>query len=171
MHAGLLEAVGPLIIVLLGLAAWSDLAIRTIPDWICIALAFAGLLIRGSVGLDALAVSIGLAAVLFLALATLHAHGALGGGDVKLAAALVLGLPLSGAYRFLTVTVLAGGVLGLLYLALRQLPAPLPCPAGASRLRRVWTAERWRIRRKGSLPYGIAIACGGVAALLSGIGG
>ena len=153
MHVGLLDTAGPLIVVLLGLAAWSDLAIRTIPDWICVALALAGLLIRGSAGAHALAISVGLAGVLFLALVFVHAYGGLGGGDVKLAAALVLGLPASGAYRFLMVTVLAGGVLGLLYLALRQLPAPLPCPSGASRLRRVWTAERWRIRRKGSLPY------------------
>jgi Flp pilus assembly protein protease CpaA len=30
--------------------------------------------------------------------------------------------------------------------------------------------ERWRVERRGSLPYGIAIACGGAWAMLSGYG-
>ena len=67
-------------------------------------------------------------------------------------------------------TALAGGVLVLLHLALRRLPAPTRCPPGAAGPRRVWTIERWRVRRRGALPYGVAIACGGTWAILSGWG-
>jgi len=170
MQLGYFGAIGPVVVVLLGLAAWSDLAIRTIPDWICIALAFAGVILRASVGVAAVAVSAAVAGGLFFVLALVHARGAIGGGDVKLAAAVVLGLSAGGAYRFIVITVIAGGVLAMMHLALRWLPSPVPCPAGASPLRRVWTAERWRIRRRGSLPYGVAMACGGATVVLSGMG-
>jgi len=158
------------VVALLGCAAWSDLATRRIPDRISLAVAAVGPLAAIATGINALLWSVALAALVFVALACLHARGWLGGGDVKLSTAIVLGLPPSGCYQFFIVTVLAGGMLALLHLTLRLLPIPAACPAGAAVLRRVCTAERWRICRKGPLPYGIAIACGGAWAILSGIG-
>jgi prepilin peptidase CpaA len=161
---------------LLALAALSDLATRTIPDQACIALALLGLGARLLAGTAALAMSAGIAIGLFAVLVLLHARGALGGGDVKLAAAMALGLAPMQTYRFLVATVLAGGVLSLLHIVLRRAPPPERLPGGrpqrrASLVRRVITAERWRIRRKGALPYGIAIACGGAWVTLTGLGG
>jgi prepilin peptidase CpaA len=155
----------------LGLAALSDLATRTIPDQACIALALLGLGARLFAGLAAVAVSAGVAAGVFAVLVLAHARGALGGGDVKLAGALALGLAPAQTYRFLVATVLAGGLLSLLHLALRRAPPPARCPRRASLAHRIVTAERWRIRRKGSLPYGIAIACGGAWVMVTGMGG
>ena len=152
-------------------AAWADLVTRTIPDAACIALALTGLLLRGAAGPWPLAISAGVAAVTFLALAVLHARGGFGGGDVKLASAVLLGLSPIGAYRFFVITILAGGGLALIYLTLRALPPTPVAPAGAAVPWRLWRAERWRVRRHGTLPYGIAIACGGCWAVLTTIGG
>ena len=71
-------------------------------------------------------VSLLLAAVLFAAFLPLHARGAIGGGDVKLITALAVGLSPPATLDFLLTTVMAGGVLGVVYLSLRLLPQPSP---------------------------------------------
>jgi prepilin peptidase CpaA len=154
------EALALVPLVLLAIGAWRDLATRTIPNWVCVAVALAGIAVRGLDGAGALAWSAGISVLLFLLLVPLHARGVLGGGDVKLAAAAALGLSASGTANFIVATVLAGGVLAALHLALRWLPASRPCAPGSRALRRVLAVERWRIRRHGPLPYGVAIACG-----------
>ena len=66
------------------------------------------------------------------------------------------------------------GVVTAGYLALRfglRRSPPYPPRRGACVLRRVLAAERWRIVRHGSLPYGVAIACGGIWAVLTARGG
>jgi prepilin peptidase CpaA len=151
-------------------AAWSDLVSRTIPDSASVVLAVAGLIVSAAAGPLPLALSLSIAAVTFVALALLHHAGGLGGGDVKLAASVLIGLPPIGAYRFFVITILAGGLLALLHLILRTLPAPSPAPSGAFLPRRLWRVELWRTRRPGSLPYGIAIACGGIWAVLTTTG-
>lgn len=148
-------------------AAWSDLVRRTIPDSACIALAALGLVLRSAAGPWPAAISVGIAAATFVALTFAHAGGGLGGGDVKLAAAMLVGLSPSGAYRFFIITILAGGVLVLAHLALRALPPITPTPANAGTLNRIWRAQRWRVRRQGGLPYGLAIACGGIWAVIT----
>ena len=72
-----------------------------------------------------------------------------------------------GVIQLLTITALAGGVLALAHLTMRLLPHPKRPPAGSSLVRRVYAVERWRNLRRAPLPYGVAIACGGVWTLLS----
>jgi prepilin peptidase CpaA len=151
-------------------AAVSDLSRRIIPDCACLALGIAGATARLTVSPLALAASIGLGLSIFLLLALLHSPGILGGGDIKLLAAATLSLSFPGVVRLLAVTALAGGVLALLHLALRRLPHPARLPAGSSWPRRLCAVERWRIRRGAPLPYGIAIACGGICAVLTSAG-
>ncbi|WP_254453577.1 prepilin peptidase [Siccirubricoccus sp. G192] len=158
-------------VTLLLLAAWRDIATRTIPDSVSLALASFGLGLRASEGTTALAASAAIAALLFLGLVLLHARGALGGGDVKLASAIALGLPPLATFDFLLATALSGGVLALLYLVLRHLPAPVPARPTTSLPRRVLAAERWRIHRRGPLPYAVAIAAGGILTLIAPLGG
>ena len=157
------------IIGLLLFAAWKDLATRTIPDAIAIAVAALGALDRLFSGLLPLAVSASIALGFGLLLVVMHARGWLGGGDVKLAAAISLGLSAAGTYRFIVITAIAGGILALVHLALRaalhRISASTP-PQRASPLVRIYRAERWRIARHGPLPYGIAIAAGGICAVL-----
>ncbi|WP_245906530.1 A24 family peptidase [Teichococcus aestuarii] len=153
---------------LLAVAAWRDIATRTIPDTVSILAALIGLAARLALGPQAALLSVLTAAVLFALLLFLFARGALGGGDVKLMSALALGMAPAMVWDFLVVTALAGGVLALVYLALSWLlPAHLARPATAGGiLPRLCHVEAWRIRRRGPLPYGLAIALGGAAVLL-----
>jgi len=96
-----------------------------------------------------LAMAIGCAVVVFAVGAAAFAVGALGGGDVKLLAAVTLFAGPAGVVDFLAITAIAGGLLGLAMLA----GAPLGQPALAGPLRA-------RLRR--GLPYGPAIAAGGL---------
>ena len=93
--------------------------------------------------------------------------GILGGGDIKLAAALATLVGLGGLVEFLLVTSLAGGVLALLViladrirpwlaaLAAQLLPLPV-----AGRLGTFLLADP--ADRPASVPYGIALAAGGL---------
>lgn len=153
-------------ILLLLYVATIDVATRSIPSEFCLALALLG--IAGQLpGSIQVAVSLITAAILFLLLFVLYARGGIGGGDVKLLVALAVGLPPSGVMQLLTVTVLAGGVLALVHLMMRHLPYPRLAPAGSSLARRIYAIERWRHLRHAPLPYGVAIACGGIWTILS----
>jgi prepilin peptidase CpaA len=83
----------------------------------------------------------------FLAGAFVFHFGAIGGGDVKLIAAGVLWTGAGAAGEFLLATAIAGGVLAGAFLLQARLA---PRPEGAARV------------RPPSLPYGIAIAAGGI---------
>jgi prepilin peptidase CpaA len=163
-----------LVVALLVFAALADIATRTIPDSVAIAVGLLGMAAHLLTGPTALALSAAVAFALFVLLVVLHARGLMGGGDVKLAAATCLGLSLPSADRFIVVTAMAGGVLALMHLAarwaLRNTSRVAPPQRGASLPRRVFAAECWRIVRHGSLPYGVAIACGGIWAVLSAHG-
>ena len=106
-------------------------------------------------------------AVLFLLLLVIYTRGWIGGGDVKLLVALAIGLPLTGVTQLLTITALAGGVVALVHVMMRVLPYPKLAPAGSSLVRRVYAVERWRHLRHAPLPYGVAIACGGIWTIFS----
>jgi prepilin peptidase CpaA len=87
----------------------------------------------------------------------------MGGGDVKLLIAIAFLLPPADIPPALAAIAIAGGVLALLFLALRpRLRHHRLRPAGrsASLVRRAWAAELWRIRRGGPLPYAVAISAG-----------
>jgi len=155
-----------LAILLLLYVATIDIATRLIRNEICLALALLG--IAGQLASPMqVAQSLAVAAILFLLLFVIYQRGKIGGGDVKLLVALAVGLPLTGVMQLLTVTVLAGGVLALVHLMMRFLPYPRLAPAGSSLVRRVYAVERWRHLRHAPLPYGVAIACGGIWTILS----
>ena len=91
--------------------------------------------------------------VVFLALlgigTPMFAAGKLGGGDVKLLAAVGLWFNLAGALWMILAVVLAGGLLALVVLMLRAFG---------------WSEEMRRrvvlLRPRGGIPYGVAIAAG-----------
>ena len=143
-----------------------DVATRLIRNEICLALALLGIASQLTSPVQ-LAESLISAAILFLPLFVLYTRGAIGGGDVKLLTALAIGFPLAGVIQLLTITALAGGVLALMHLLMRLLPYPRLAPAGSSLVRRVYAVERWRHLRQAPLPFGVAIACGGIWAILS----
>lgn len=148
-------------ILLLLHVATTDVATRLIRNEICAALALLGIVSQIASPMQVVQ-SLIAAAILLLLLLVVFTRGWMGGGDVKLLAALAAGLPLTGVIQLLTVTALAGGVLAALHLIMRALPSPRLAPAGSSFLRRVYAVERWRHLRHAPLPYGVAIACGGI---------
>ena len=91
-----------------------------------------------------MAIQIAAGTAVFLLLAAAFFAGMMGGGDVKLAAALALWFPPLLTVRFLVLMSLAGGVLTLGILA--------------------WHRAKRREGRP-EIPYGVAIAFGGLAIL------
>ena len=133
-----------LLAVMLFAATFHDLRSRTIPNGLNLAIALLAIPYWWAVGLalwpDA-ALQIGVAALVFAAFAGAFALGAMGGGDVKLVAAVALWLPWQGVIVMLVLMSLAGGVLTLAMVA------------------------RHRLARRESrleIPYGVAIAFGGL---------
>jgi prepilin peptidase CpaA len=153
-------------ILLLLYVATIDVATRLIRNDICLALALLGIADQLTSPMQ-LVESLVVATILFLLLFMIYQRGLIGGGDVKLMVALAIGLPLTGVIQLLTVTALAGGVLALVHLMMRFLPYPRSAPAGSSLVRRVYAVERWRNLRHAPLPYGVAIACGGIWTIFS----
>jgi prepilin peptidase CpaA len=92
--------------------------------------------------------------VLLVAGTPLFAAGKLGGGDVKLLAAVGLWFSIKSAAWMLIAVLLAGGVLAIVVLALRAFSW-----SEAARERAVI------LRPKGGIPYGVAIAAGALIAM------
>ena len=96
--------------------------------------------------------------VVFLALLAIgtpmFAVGKLGGGDVKLLAAVGLWFDFTGALWMILAVVLAGGLLAILVLILRAFG---------------WSDDIRRrvvlLRPRGGIPYGVAIAAGAIIAM------
>ena len=153
-------------ILLLLYVATIDIATRLIRNEICLALALLGIASRFASQAH-VTESLVAATILSLLLIVVYQRGWIGGGDVKLLVALAIGLPLMGVIQLLTITALAGGVLAMAHLMMRQLPYPRLAPVGSSLVRRVYAIERWRHLRHAPLPYGVAIACGGIWTVFS----
>jgi prepilin peptidase CpaA len=147
---------------ILAFAAWTDLATRTIPDRCSVALLVLGIGSRLLEGPSAAAASAGMALLVGVGFLFLHSRGFIGGGDVKLIAALAAGTAPAALGDLLVAIALAGGALGVAYLALsRVMPRPAIRPHAALPLR-VAVVEANRIARRGPLPYAVAIAAGTV---------
>ena len=96
------------------------------------------------------AIQVGVAVAVFAALAVAFQLGMMGGGDVKLAAALALWFSPGSTVRFLVIMSLAGGLLTLVVLILhRRKVRNGPAPDGEKEI------------EKPEVPYGVAIALGG----------
>lgn len=146
-------------------ACLRDIAARSIPNWMSIAIAALGLtahILDGGSILPSILSSL----AVFMAAAFCWRRGWMGGGDVKLLGAAATTVPPAAVLNLITLVALTGGVLALIYLAGRWIiPAPRrlamygrPVPLAA----RIWRAECWRIRRGCPLPYACAIAAGAI---------
>jgi prepilin peptidase CpaA len=141
------------LIVLLALAlaaaAIEDAARLRISNFTSIAVAAAALVAMALAGFPLALWQNALVFVLLLAAGTmLFASGKVGGGDVKLLAALGLWVDLRAAVSLLVAVFLAGGILALGFIAARMMSGK-----GSGRRRR---ADR------PGIPYGLAIVAGAV---------
>jgi prepilin peptidase CpaA len=140
-------------------AAWQDLRTMRIANRLSVAIvgvfavwAACGLL-RGSLAPLDLGVAVLLAAIVFVLGALAFAAGAFGGGDVKLLAAASLFAGPAHLTDLLVVMAVVGGVMGAaIALGLRIGPTA-PAPAAGTTV---------AVRMRSSLPYGPAIAAGGL---------
>ena len=140
IHYGLLIALA----IALVFAAFTDLRRRQIDNWLNAAIALAAPAFWWSSGLSLwpdVALQLGVALAAFVLLAGLFAIKMMGGGDVKLLTALALWIQWDAFIQLLMVMALAGGVLtivmGIYHIMRRQ-------------------------RDKLAIPYGVAIAFGGL---------
>ena len=140
-------------------AVWTDVRTRTIPNAVSLAVValYAGFALAGGVD-GAWWVGPAVAAAILVAGMGCFAMGWFGGGDVKLLAACGLWAGTAQLMPFLLVTALVGAVLALLTLAARARPIPyLTTNAlfiGPQTDGRAATAD--------GIPYGLAIAAGGL---------
>jgi prepilin peptidase CpaA len=163
LQAGCLLSFATLLVV----AGWQDLRTMRIANGISVAIvaSFAvwamSRMLDGEAALGDLALAITCAVAVFLMGAAAFASGAFGGGDVKLLAAATLFAGPALLPDFLIIVGLVGGAIGVAILAGVPIGPAAPATDG--------TTVRRRLRN--GLPYGPAIAAGGlwVAALLAGL--
>ena len=138
------------VLAALVVAAVSDLARRIIPDTCSLVIlgAFAVVSLATPIEFPAVLANLAASLTLFALGALLFSRGFIGGGDVKLLAALALWVGWGGLPGVLMAMSLAGGVLALACLAARRLPL------------------RWGgfLAAKEGIPYGVAIAVAGLLA-------
>ena len=143
--------------ILLIAAGWQDLHTMRISNRLPLAIAAASVVWAlagwelGRVSIADLSLAAACAAIVFAIGGLAFTAGAVGGGDVKLLAAATLFAGPNLLFDFLMVTALAGGALGLAMLAGARIG---PSAAGAD--------GAFPARLRNGLPYGPAIAAGGL---------
>src|SRR4051812_3749995 len=150
INAGFTEFLLGLLAILLIVAAVVDVRTYTISNGLNAAVALLAPVFWWSTGLplwpDA-AIQIGVALGIFALLAITFYMGMMGGGDVKLAAAIALWFPPATSLRFLVFMSLAGGLLTIIVLLVHRIRGKAPIVEGEK-------AARVEV------PYGVAIAAG-----------
>lgn len=135
--------VAVLAVMLLAAALW-DLKSRTIPNLLNAAIAIGAIPFWWASGLALwpdVALHVAVAAGVFAIFALAFAAGAMGGGDVKMVAAVALWLPYPAVVLLLVIMSIAGGALTLAMVVRHRLA---------------------RAEHKIEVPYGVAIAFGGL---------
>ena len=119
------------------------------------------------------------AASIVIALGLLAHHEWIGGGDVKLIAAVSLLFPLSDVGAVLLNIAVAGGFMGVAYLAMRaivtRIPKPRFCPAEPQEdvrdttwgFEHLLSGERMRIAAGEPMPYALAVLGGVIYRIVS----
>jgi prepilin peptidase CpaA len=132
-----------LLAAMLIIAATSDLRSRIIPNWLNAAIALLAIPFWWLTGLTLwpeIVTQIGVAAIVFALFAIAFHFGMMGGGDVKMVAAVALWLPLGAVVKLLVIMSIAGGALTLAMIVRQRLAKREEAP---------------------EVPYGVAIAFAG----------
>lgn len=151
MTVQLPDIFGVLLAVLLIMAAWTDIKTRTISNELNAAIALLAIgfwWVAGESLWPDVALRIAIALGIFIVFALLFMLKMMGGGDVKMIAALALWLPFSALIVMLTVMALAGGAITVFLL-----------------VRHHWRPNAARPE----VPYGVAIAVGGLWVIANGL--
>ena len=149
-------------IAILLYASASDILIRSVPNWVSIALIVTGLSIDLARG-GAIA-GIMVAVLVFTSTVLLWKLGMMGGADAKLIPAATMLFPPDHVPELLICVAFSGGLLSAIYLTLRHCPILVPRRSSVAVLRR-FRIEQRRARRADALPYVVAICAGTLIAL------
>jgi prepilin peptidase CpaA len=145
-------------------ASFTDVRARRIPNWLTGSLALAAVIVHSFAGVRAAAISLAVMAVLTLAGTLVYSRGGIGGGDIKLgvAASGMLSYPLCVA--FLLYAAIGGGLLALIFIALRGNPR-----AALSRAVTMTVSGSPGLTpgKSETLPYAVAFAFGAIVVALS----
>ena len=142
---------------LMAFAASSDLLTMTISNRLSLALtaAFFLMTLITGMGLHAIGMHLGAAALVLVVSFGFFSQGWIGGGDAKLVAATALWFGFDYLFDYLLYASLFGGALTLILLQFRKLPLP------AVLARQTWVL---RLHEQGAgVPYGIALAAAALA--------
>lgn len=163
------------VVVMLAALCW-DVATRRIPNALVVVGILCALALRSAVGPAALWSGMTGAALAFVIALPLFALRAMGGGDVKLFAAVGAFVGPSLFLPAFVASAIAGGVLGVVYAVRRGVVVPVMLSSkdllvNAATLGR--SGERPKLGKPGAItvPYGAAIAIGSVAVWLFAGGG
>ena len=148
---------------LLAYAGARDIAVRSVPNWVSGAVALLGLVAQALGG--TLLLGAGVAFLVFFVAALMWRRGWMGGADVKLYGASALLVPPDQVVAMLCAIAIAGGLIGLPYLAFRRRLRGPPGRRPSGLVARALRAERRRLGRGGPVPYAVAIACGALFVL------
>jgi prepilin peptidase CpaA len=153
-------------VCLLLAAGLHDIAARSVSNTLIVALATCATL--GAVAHGHLATSILLSVFVFAAAVILWLRGFIGGGDAKLFGVAALLVPPAVIPAMLLDTAMIGGVLAIPYLIGPRLVARVSPQRPSGKLARIVRCEQWRLRRRGPLPYAVAIAAGTILSIVQG---
>jgi prepilin peptidase CpaA len=143
---------------LLAFAATSDLLTMTISNRLCVALAlaFVPLALLGGLGVGQIGTHVVAGAAMLALGFALVAAGWIGGGDAKLAAAIMLWMGPEVGLAWGLLAAVFGGLLTLMLVSVRMMPLPV-----------LLAGQPWIARLHASdsgVPYGIALAAAGLMA-------
>ena len=133
--------------LMLAFAAFGDVRTRIIPNWLVITIAAGAPLMWAATGMSLwpeIAIQIGVAIGFMVLFSIFFALNAMGGGDVKLIAALALWFPAIAFLQLLMVMSIIGGIITI----------------------GMWAREKARKSGKNiEVPYGVAISVAGIWAI------
>ncbi len=140
---------------MIGAAAY-DISTMTIPNWISLALilAFIALVIPAGMTISEIGLHIAIGMAALVAGFLLFAAGFIGGGDAKFLAATSLWIGAELYLHYFFFATLAGGVLALSLLFLRQFSLP------SFLINQEWIARLHH--SESGIPYGVALSIGGL---------
>ena len=142
-HTATLALYGGLALVL-AYAAFGDLRARIIPNWLTLGIALSAPVMWWATGMTlwpGVAIQLAAAVTVLIIFAIFFAFNAMGGGDVKLIAALALWFPFAPFLQLLMIMSILGGVLTIIMLAREKLR---------------------NSDKKIEVPYGVAISLAGL---------
>ncbi len=154
------------VIVLLAVAVRTDFRARIIPNRVVVAIAADGLLLGLMSRPDRIWISLLVALVLLIGLGVIAHFDLIGGGDLKLIAAVTLLVPPENIVSLLLAIALAGGIVSAAYLAVfYALPRArntkkIAIGGWFGKLAQLLRHERMRILRATSVPYSVAVLGG-----------